>query len=374
MFEFNLRNYGFFELFLCMLLNAIGLIFIRSSLTGSMYSFISQFLISILSLIFCILISFLNLKRVFQRYFIFFWLTILVLFSVYLIGIAWGRNSMRWVDIPIIHVKLQPSEFAKLFEILFLSKYIEKMDVKINRFENLMKVVGFFIVPFLMILLQPNLSSSLIMLVIFLSLLFSSKLDSRWFIFGGLAFILLFGTIYLSAKNGWIYNLPLLKDYQKQRIVSFFNHDADDQGTFQQENSAIAIGSGRLTGKGINNDSTQSVKNGNWLAEEQNDFIFAVVGEEVGFLGSSLIILLYMLLVARCFLISNKQREMYKKLICVGVGSWIGFQSFVNMGVATSLIPNTGVPLPFFSQGGSALLSIYMGMGFVINIKRDIRG
>ncbi len=374
MFEFNLRNYGFFELFLCMLLNAIGLIFIRSSLTGSMYSFISQLLISILSLIFCILISFLNLKRVFQRYFIFFWLTIMVLFSVYLIGIAWGRNSMRWVDIPIIHVKLQPSEFAKLFEILFLSKYIEKMDVKINRFENLMKVVGFFIVPFLMILLQPNLSSSLIMLVIFLSLLFSSKLDSRWFIFGGIAFILLFGTIYLSAKNGWIYNLPLLKDYQKQRIVSFFNNDADDQGTYQQENSAIAIGSGRLTGKGINNDSTQSVKNGNWLAEEQNDFIFAVVGEEVGFLGSSLIILLYMLLVARCFLISNKQREMYKKLICVGVGSWIGFQSFVNMGVATSLIPNTGVPLPFFSQGGSALLSIYMGMGFVINIKRDIRG
>lgn len=374
MFELNLRNYGFFELFLCMFLNAIGLIFIRSSLTGSMYSFISQLLISIMSLIFCIIISLLNLKRVFQRYYIFFWLTIIILSSVYLIGIAWGRNSTRWIDIPIIHVKLQPSEFAKLFEILFLSKYIEKMDIKINRFENLLKVLGFFIVPFLMILLQPNLSSSLIMLVIFLSLLFSSKLDSRWFVFGGLIFLLLFVSIYFSAKNGWINNLPILKDYQKQRIVSFFNHVEDDQGTYQQENSAIAIGSGKFTGKGINNDSTQSVKNGNWLAEEQNDFIFAIVGEEVGFLGSSLIIFLYMLLVARCFLISNKQREMYKKLICIGVGAWIGFQSFVNMGVATSLIPNTGVPLPFFSQGGSALLAVYMAMGFVINIKRDIRG
>ena len=374
MFEFNLRNYGYFELFLCILLNAIGLVFIRSSLTTSMYSFISQLLISIMSLIFCIIISFLNLKRVFQRYYIFYWLTMIVLFSVFLIGIAWGRNSTRWVDIPIIHVKLQPSEFAKLFLILFMAKYIEKMDIKINRLGNLLKVIAFFLAPFLLILLQPNLSSALIMLLIFISMLFASKLDIKWFIFGGLIIVILFSVMYISAKNGLIYKFPILRDYQKQRIVSFFNKEEGDQGTYQQENSAIAIGSGRLTGKGINNDSTQSVKNGNWLAEEQNDFIFAVVGEEVGFLGSSLIIILYMILVARCMLIANKQREMYKKLICTGVGAWIGFQSFVNMGVATSLTPNTGVPLPFFSQGGSALLGVYMAMGFVINIKRDIRG
>lgn len=374
MFEFNLKNYGFFELFLCIILNAIGLVFIRSSISGNMYSFMSQLLISIMSLVVCIIISFLNLKKVLSRYFVYYWIAVIILLLVRIIGIAWGRNSMRWVDIPFIHVKLQPSEFAKIFIILFMSKYIEQMDSKINQMGNLMKVVGFFSIPFLMILLQPNLSSALIMFFIFFSMLFTSKLDIRWFLFGGLAFILLFGTLYLSAKNGLIYKLPVLQQYQKQRIVSFFNKEEGDQGTYQQENSAIAIGSGKLFGKGINNDSTQSVKNGNWLAEEQNDFIFAIVGEEVGFVGSVGIILLYILLVIRCFSIGNKQREFYKKLICVGVGSWIGFQSFVNMGVATSLIPNTGVPLPFFSQGGSSLLAVYMGMAFVINIKRDIRG
>ena len=143
MFEFNLRNYGYFELFLCILLNAIGLVFIRSSLTTSMYSFISQLLITIMSLIFCIIISFLNFKRVFERYYIFYWLTMIVLFSVILIGIAWGRNSTRWVEIHIIHVKLQPSEFGKLFLILFfqyskslISKYINKSFFLSKKFDE----------------------------------------------------------------------------------------------------------------------------------------------------------------------------------------------------------------------------------------------
>ena len=164
-----------------------------------------------------------------------------------------------------------------------------------------------------------------------------------------------------------------MRDYQKNRIASFFQPTEKDEGVYQQENSIIAIGSGKVLGKGINNTSNQSVKNGNWLAEAQNDFIFAVVGEEIGFLGSTIIILAYIFLIVSCLIIAEKQREYYKKLICVGVATWIGVQSFINIGVATSMIPNTGVPLPFFSQGGSSLLSIYMAMGLVINIKREVR-
>ena len=269
-------------------------------------------------------------------------------------------------------MEIQPSEFAKVFLILYMSKYIEKLDVQINKFGNLVKAFLLFLVPFILIFIQPNLSSSLILTTIFIGMLFASKLKFKWFaIFGGAA-VVLYLLVLASVKFGFIEKMPLLRDYQKNRIESFFTPSEKNEAQYQQENSVIAIGSGKLLGKGINNDSPNSVKNGNWLAEAQNDFIFAVVGEEVGFLGTLTIILLYIYLIISCIITASKQREYYKNLICIGVAVWIGVQTFINIGVATSLLPNTGVPLPFFSQGGSSLLSIYMGIGLVLNIRREV--
>lgn len=368
MFDLNLKNYGYLELIICIGLNVLGLIFIQES-----NRLMSQLSISIVSVIFCITISLLNLKKALDRYSIFMIISVASLLLLRLIGTAYGRNSIRWITIPIVNSQLQPTEFVKLFLILFMSKYIDKMDNFINRFSNLVKVVSVFLIPFIIILIQPNLSSSLILLFIFIAMLFGSKLKLRWFVISfGIGFLLYF-IVSFAAKSGYIYSFPFLRDYQKQRIVSFFSPTKGDQAAYQQENSLIAIGSGKLTGKGINNDSSQSVKNGNWLAEADNDFIFAVIGEEIGFIGATLIVLLYVFLIIDCLMIGTRQREQYKKLICIGVAAWLGFQSFVNMAVAVSLIPNTGIPLPFFSQGGSSLLSIYMGMGFVLNVKRDMR-
>ena len=373
MFDLNLKNYGYQELVVSILLNVFGLVFIQSSLKTNMSILMSQLMISIISLIFCLVISFLNLKKALVRYEIFYIFLLIALLSIIIIGTASGRNSTRWIEVPIVNAKLQPSEFVKLFFIIFMAKYIEKIGIMINRFGDLLKIIFFFAVPFVMILAQPNLSSSLILLFIFISMLFVSKLKLKWFVGGAAAMLIFIIIVYLTAVNGLLYKFPILKDYQKQRIVSFFSPTEDDQGTYQQENSIMAIGSGRILGKGINNDSTQSVKNGNWLVEEQNDFIFAVVGEEIGFLGSFIIILLYIFLIISCLFIAGRQREEYKKLICVGIAGWLATQSFVNLGVATGVLPNTGVPLPFFSQGGSSLLSIYMAMGLVINIKREVR-
>ena len=373
MFDFNLKNYGYLELIICILLNVAGLVFIQSSVKNEVNTLISQLLISIGSLIICIGISLLNLKRFMSRPNMFLILAIAILFIGYVFGTAYGRNSRRWISIPIVNYAIQPSEFVKLLTILFLSKYIEKKDFFINRIGELAKVIGLFSMPFLLIFFQPNLSSSLILFFIFIAMLFASKLKLRWFVGGGFIILALYLLVFFSVKYGFIYNLPMLRDYQKNRIVSFFEPQEKDDTRYQQENSIIAIGSGKLIGKGINNDSAQSVKNGNWLAEAQNDFIFAVVGEEIGFLGSTIIILLYVFLIISCFSIAGKQREQYKKLICVGVGAWISIQTFINIGVATNLIPNTGIPLPFFSQGGSSLLSIYMAIGFVLNIKREVR-
>lgn len=373
MFDFNLKNYGFLQLIVCVALNIAGLIFVQSSVGERIYSFMSQLGISIASLIICLLISFLNLKKVMPKYYWFFAISVFALLLVQITGTAYGRNSIRWIRIPFVNMEIQPSEFAKLFLILFSAKYMEKLDIQINQFGNLFKLFIFYFIPFLLIFIQPNLSSSLIFTTIFVAMLFASKLKFRWFlIFGGI-FALIFILIYSSVRFGFIDNIPFLRDYQKNRIESFFIPTEKNEAQYQQENSVIAIGSGKVTGKGINNDSPNSVKNGNWLAEAQNDFIFAVVGEEVGFVGSVIIILLYVFLIISCIVIASKQREYYKNLICIGVATWLAIQTFINIGVATSLIPNTGVPLPFFSQGGSSLLSIYMGIGFVLNIRRETR-
>ena len=373
MFDLNLKNYGFLQLLVCVMLNIAGLVFVQSSVGERIYSFMSQLGISIASLIICLLISFLNLKKIMPRYIWFFIISVFALLLVQITGTAFGRNSIRWIRIPFVNMELQPSEFAKLFLILFTSKYMEKLDIQINQFGNLFKLFLFYFVPFLLIFIQPNLSSSLIFTSIFVAMLFASKLKLRWFaIFGG-AVAILFLLVYSSVRFGFIDNIPFLRDYQKNRIVSFFEPTEKNEAQYQQENSVIAIGSGKLTGKGINNDSPNSVKNGNWLAEAQNDFIFAVVGEEVGFVGTIIIILLYIFLIISCIITASKQREYYKNLICIGVATWLAVQTFINIGVATSLIPNTGVPLPFFSQGGSSLLAIYMGMGFVLNIRRETR-
>ena len=373
MFDFNLKNYGFLQLIVCIVLNVAGLIFIQSSVGERIYSFMTQLGISIGALIICLLISFLNLKRVMPRYVWFFLISVGALLLVQITGTAFGRNSIRWIQIPFINMELQPSEFAKLLLILFTSKYMEKLDVQINQPGNLFKLFIFYLIPFLLIFIQPNLSSSLIFTSIFIAMLFASKLKAKWFVlFGSIAgvFVLI---IFLAVKFSFLDYVPFLKDYQKNRIVSFFTPSEKNEAQYQQDNSVIAIGSGKLFGKGINNDSPNSVKNGNWLAEAQNDFIFAVVGEEVGFVGSVIIILLYIYLIISCVVTASRQREYYKNLICIGVATWIAVQTFINIAVSTSLMPNTGVPLPFFSQGGSSLLSIYMAIGFVLNIRRETR-
>ena len=136
----------------------------------------------------------------------------------------------------------------------------------------------------------------------------------------------------------------------------------------QQQNSIMAIGSGQLWGKGLNNSVATSMKNANYIMEPQTDFIFAVAGEELGFVGTSLIILLLFLIVLECILIGRKAKDLAGRLICCGMASLVGFQAFVNICVATGLMPNTGIPLPFVSYGLTSLWSLFIGMGFVLNV------
>ena len=131
----------------------------------------------------------------------------------------------------------------------------------------------------------------------------------------------------------------------------------------------MAIGSGRLTGKGLNNTGVNSVKNGNFISEPQTDFIFTIAGEELGFVGSATIIILLMLITVECFIVAFRSADVQGRIIAGGIGAFIGFQSTVNICVTTGLFPNTGIPLPFVSYGLTSLLVLYAGMGLVMNVR-----
>ena len=160
----------------------------------------------------------------------------------------------------------------------------------------------------------------------------------------------------------------LLKEYQLNRIMAWLRPTEFAQQAYQQQNSIIAIGSGQLYGKGLNNNMVSSVKGGNFIAEPQTDFIFAVAGEELGFLGCCLIILLEFLIALECVRIGRRAKDLAGSLICCGMASLIMLQSFVNISVATGLMPNTGITLPFVSYGVTSLITLCMGIGIVINV------
>lgn len=165
----------------------------------------------------------------------------------------------------------------------------------------------------------------------------------------------------------------LIEEYQLNRIMAWLKPTEYTDQAYQQTNSIIAIGSGQLYGKGLNNNMVSSVKNGNFIAEPQTDFIFAVAGEELGFLGCCLIILLELFIAVECIRIGRKARDLAGTLICCGLASLILFQSFLNICVATGLMPNTGIPLPFVSYGLTSLISFCIGIGIVLNIGLQTR-
>ena len=165
----------------------------------------------------------------------------------------------------------------------------------------------------------------------------------------------------------------ILKGYQHDRIMGWLQPEKYPDISYQQTNSKIAIGSGQLYGKGLNNSDVNSVKNGNFIAEPQTDFIFAVAGEELGFLGCCLIVALEFLIALECIMVGKNSRDVSGTLICCGMAALIAFQSFINICVATGLMPNTGLPLPFVSYGLTSLISLYIGIGMVLNIGLQVR-
>lgn len=297
----------------------------------------------------------------------FYWLiygfVILILGAVLVIGTE-VNGATRWINLGFTN--FQPSELAKILLILFFARFISEHEDDINDKRTLMKYAALCAVPLGLIIVEPNLSTTICTALVLCLLIYIGGLSYK-FIGTVLVILIPVAVIFLSIVVQP--DQTLLKDYQQERILAFLEPEkyASD-GAYQQRNSVMAIGSGQLAGKGLNNNTTDSVKNGDFILEPSTDFIFAIVGEELGFIGSCIIIALLLLIVIQCILIGRRSQNLSGRIICCGVGGLIGVQSFINIGVATQLIPNTGVPLPFVSYGLTSLVSLYIGIGLVLNV------
>ena len=361
--DYNFRNYNY-RLFLYMLLlNITGVLIIRSASNQDASMVLKQIVGILVGLTAVVILSIVDYHRVVSFAPLIYGVSLAFLLAVLVFGVSRGV-ARRWLVLPVIG-QIQPSEFVKIGLIVFFAWYFSKYQEKLNQFKILFFAGVLFLAAFGLIFLQPNLSTSLVTLVIFLCMLFAAGLSYRW-ILGALAVVVPCGALFIYLLQ---YNMvPFLKEYQVRRIMAFIDPANYAEANLQQNNSIMAIGSGMLQGKGLNNNTLASVKNGNFLSEEQTDFIFAVIGEELGFIGCMAVIFLIALTVYECLIMAARAKDLMGSLLCVGLASLLAFQSFANIAVATGILPNTGLPLPFISYGVSSLLSVYLGVGVVMNV------
>lgn len=362
--KFNPKRYNFTLLFTVILTIIIGTVMVNSADS----SYTRRQIIGAIGAIFVmIFVSFVNYEFICKFYIPLYMVNVGMLISVLLFGKN-VNNATRWLLIGGDNgIQFQPSELSKLIMIVFTGAFLEKYRKrnKINTFQCLVSYAGYVGVTLLFILMEPDLSTTLCLSFILVTLLYVSGLSYKLI---GIAVLIL---VPLVGSFIWYIQTPnphILKKYQRNRILSFIYPGKYAEEFSQQNNSVMAIGSGRITGKGLNTSTIATVKDANFISEQQTDFIFSVIGEELGFIGSVIIIAIILLIVLQCISVARHAKDTKGMLIACGFGVQIGYQAFINIGVASGLLPNTGIPLPFISYGMSSLMSMCIGMGIVINI------
>ena len=303
--------------------------------------------------------------RLLRAYTPFIWgFGVLGLIFVLIPGVGSNINGAKaWIRLPA-GFQIQPAEIAKISIIIgismLLSERTHNSDAPSN--QDVLKALAVAALPILLILLQPDMGTVFIISASVVTILAVSGAPTRWVV--GLIVLAIIGG-FVATKAG------VISDYQVKRLQSFVDPNADSQGAgYQLRQARITVGSGGLIGTGLFNGPQT---NGRFVPEQQTDFIFTVAGEETGFLGSGLIILLLLTILMRAFGIARKSTDPYGTLVCTGVIAWFAFQIFENVGMTLGLMPMTGVPLPFLSYGGSSMFANLIGFGLLQNVHASHR-
>lgn len=352
-----------------LLMLALGIVMVMSassptslSETGKSYTYVkTQALSAVMGLIGMFVVSKIDYKIYKKFYKIIYIGIIILLASVAVIGKSVG-GAKRWIDLGFI--SFQPSELAKIGLIIFYASILTNHKERLDKLWGGFFYPIAFLLPIIAILIgvQNHLSATvlIVMIVAVMMLMAGSRL--RYFLSFGLTGAGLGGiALLLYAK------LTGSGSFRIQRLITFMNPFADTQGSgWQIIQSLYAIGSGGLFGVGLGN-STQKYL---YLPEAHNDFIFSIIAEELGFVGCLAVIVMFAIFIWRGIIIAMKAPDMFSSLVAAGVTTMIGLQAIINIAVVTSSMPNTGMPLPFFSYGGTALLILLCSVGILLNISR----
>lgn len=365
--RYSWKDYNLFLAIIVFVICCFGVVCIHcadSSFTGK------QILGLLLGTVFMITISLVDYRKICDWYWAIYGLMNILLVMVLVLGKE-VNGSKRWMDLKVI--TFQPSEFAKILLIFFVASYIDVHKKEIDKLWMWMKLALLCAIPVVLVVTEPDLSTTVDIVCILIAIIFV----------GGISLKIIRNAVLLCipimAVTFWYIQTPgqkLLKPYQVTRVMTFLHpQNYVDSSGYQQNNSIMAIGSGRLFGKGLFRNSVSAVKGSSTglISEQQTDFIFSVVGESVGFVGSVIFIAFLALVVLQCIIVAKRARDLLGKLIATGMAALVCFQSFINIGVATALLPNTGLPLPFLSYGLTSLISNMIGIGVVLNISLQKR-
>lgn len=321
----------------------------------------------------------------------------LLLFGV----LFWGsqaKGAARWIDLGV--VAFQPSEPAKIALILALSRLVTDKKYDPSKISHLLRAILIAVIPLALVMAQPDLGTSIVFAVLFLFIMIAARtpyayliviispilaalasinatslviyliilMITSWKLNFRLLFVILLVLVNLGISLGAPHLWNQLKPYQKNRLVSFIQPEADPHGSgYQVIQSKVAVGSGGLTGKGLGSGSQTQLK---FLPEQHTDFIFSVLGEELGFAGASAALMLFAVIIFRGFRAAQKSKGRYSALVCAGLTSMLTLHIFINIGMTVGLMPVTGLPLPLLSYGGSFLWTVMISIGLILGIQR----
>ena len=290
---------------------------------------------------------------------------IILLFAVMFLGHS-QLGAQRWIQIGPLSI--QPSEFSKAIMIVCLAAFLNKRLETLDSFTDYLPALAYAFVPFILVMKQPDLGTSLVFMAILLGMLLISGFKVRWLMYMSGALIALMPALWhiLKELDSYENNEDILKEYQKNRIRVFLDPELDPFGAgYHVIQSKIAIGSGLLTGKGWFLGTQSQL---NFLPENHTDFIFAVAGEEFGFIGCTILLLILLFIVIKTMRDAHLADDTFGKMICYGFFSIIATQTVINIGMVLGIFPVVGITLPFFSSGGTSVMCLYFGVGLVQSV------
>ncbi|MBI4363499.1 MAG: rod shape-determining protein RodA, partial [Candidatus Doudnabacteria bacterium] len=278
---------------------------------------------------------------------------VLALIYVYFFSTA-IRGSSRWIDLGFF--QLQPAEFAKLFMVVIMAKFLDKSGEKLKSFHYVLLSAVYVGIPALLILIEPDLGSSVVIVGTWLAMLFFSPMKKK-------QIMILIGILIVMLALAWNF---ALHDYQKQRVFTFLNPQTDPAGSgYNAIQSIIAVGSGGLWGRGLGRGFQSQLK---FLPERQTDFIFASTAEELGLLGSMVVLGLFFVIFYRLIKVVKSARDNFGMYLSLGIFFMFLIQVLINIGMNIGVVPVTGIPLPLLSYGGSSLITTFLALGVIQSI------